>query len=514
MTEAAADQANRTGPAIRSAWAVPAGIFAAALVVLFGVYWSTWISIVDLWAHSATFTHGYLIVPVALWLAWRKRARLATMVPMPDARGLILLLGLTFIWAFAEVAEINAAWQFAWVAMIPALVWTLWGSAILRQLAFPLFYLFFAVPFGEFLIPALQDFTALFTVTSLRLTGIPVLWEGRYFYIPSGSFEVADACSGTRYLIASVALGAMFAHLTYRTWPRRLLFMVAAVVVPILANGLRAYGIVMLAHLSDYQLATGVDHFVYGWVFFGVVIALLFWVGGFFRQEPAPEPVTTLRAPVETPPVPRQLAIMGLAILGLVIAPALLAMDDDTPASPPTSLTLPTGRNGWEGPLETRDTWQPVFPGARTFARAEYRKSGQRVSVYVALFAGRGAQGKMISVTNTLFDPEVGRRISESENLIELPESSSWPVQAMKFTWENSPRLLWQWYEIGGTAATNPLSAKFYETRARLLRDHSGSRVVVLMAEGDVDADGTADVLQDFLAANLSGLRAPAGEGL
>ncbi len=48
-----------------------------------------------------------------------------------------------------------------------------------------------------------------------------------------------------------------------------------------LANTLRAYIIVMLGHFSDMKVATGADHLIYGWVFFGLVMFLLFWIGGF-----------------------------------------------------------------------------------------------------------------------------------------------------------------------------------------------------------------------------------------
>ena len=78
---------------------------------------------------------------------------------------------------------------------------------MVRRILFPLAYLLFAVPLGDFLVGPLQDVTAVFTVWALQLTGIPVYLEGRFFYIPTGAFEVAEACSGIRYLIASLALG-------------------------------------------------------------------------------------------------------------------------------------------------------------------------------------------------------------------------------------------------------------------------------------------------------------------
>ena len=102
--------------------------------------------------------------------------------------------------------------------------------------------------------------------------------------IPRGDFEVAKACSGIRYLIASVSLGTFYAYLTYQSWGRRLLFVSMAIALPILANGLRAYGIVMIAHFTNMKHAVGVDHLIYGWLFFGVLMFVLFWVGGRYAQ--------------------------------------------------------------------------------------------------------------------------------------------------------------------------------------------------------------------------------------
>ena len=141
------------------------------------------------------------------------------------------------------------------------------------------------MPFGEALIPPLIDFTADFTVTALQLTGIPVYREGSFFTIPSGNWSVVEACSGLRYLIASFTLGALYAYLTYRSLKRRLIFIALSVIVPIIANGVRAYLIVMTGHLSDMSLAVGIDHLIYGWVFFGLVMLLLFWAGSFWRED-------------------------------------------------------------------------------------------------------------------------------------------------------------------------------------------------------------------------------------
>src|SRR3546814_15934844 len=73
-----------------------------------------------------------------------------------------------------------------------------------------------------------------------------------------------------------------------RSWRRRLFFIALSVVVPIAANGIRAYGIILLAHLSDYRLAVDVDHVLYGLAFLIIVTLILLGIVVLLRErEPA-----------------------------------------------------------------------------------------------------------------------------------------------------------------------------------------------------------------------------------
>jgi len=254
---------------------------AALLLVLAAVvllYHATFWSMLELWSRSQTFAHGFLIVPISAWLAWRRRTQLAALAPRPSPAGMLLLALLGLAWLLADAANVQVVEQYAATAMLPACVLAILGWQAVRLLAFPLAYLFLAVPFGEVFLEPLIDFTAAFTVTALQWTGVPVFRDGNNFSLPSGNWSVVEACSGLRYLIAALALGALFAHLHFHSTRQRLAILAAALLVPIVANGVRAYLIVMLGHLSNMRLAVGVDHLVYGWLFFGVVALLLFWI--------------------------------------------------------------------------------------------------------------------------------------------------------------------------------------------------------------------------------------------
>ncbi|HAY10738.1 MAG TPA: exosortase A, partial [Thauera sp.] len=151
--------------------------------------------------------------------------------------------------------------------------------------------------FGEFMFPSMMDWTANFIIWAVRASGVPVYAEGYNLVIPSGRWEVVEGCSGVRYLMASVVVGSLFAYLNYTSTRRRLIFVAASIVLPVFANWLRAYGIVMLGHLTDNKLAAGADHLIYGWVFFGIIIMILFWVGSRWQEPEESAPA----APVSTP---------------------------------------------------------------------------------------------------------------------------------------------------------------------------------------------------------------------
>src|SRR6266581_6001215 len=230
----------------RRAW--PLALAACIVSILWIIAWygSTGLAMVSIWARSDTFAHGFIVLPIALWLVWRVRARIAAVTPHPSWWVLAPIAAAGFAWLMGELAAVNAVSQSAFTALLVLTVPAVLGTRVARVIAFPLGFMFFAVPIGEFLMPQLMSWTADFTVLALTLTGIPVYREGLQFVIPSGYWSVAEACSGVRYLIASLMVGTLYAYLVYRSPRRRLVFVGVSILVPIVANWLRAYMIVMI----------------------------------------------------------------------------------------------------------------------------------------------------------------------------------------------------------------------------------------------------------------------------
>ena len=477
-----------------SATAVPlsrqaAGLLALALLAPFLLYFGTVRSIVSIWNSSETFAHGYVILPISLWLIWRRRANFALYPPKPYAPALLLLAGLGAGWLAAQLGEVQVVAQYTFVAMFPAAALALLGPRLAGSLAFPLLFLLFAVPFGEVFVGPLIQFTADFTVWAVRATGIPVLRSGTRFELPTGNWSVVEACSGVRYLISSITLGCLYAYLTYRSTARRALFIGLSVIVPIVANGLRAYMIVMIGHLSGMELATGVDHIIYGWLFFGLVMFVMFWIGSYWREDTSGPAEAGGAAPLRiagdgaTPP---RLAATVAAVLALCAAwPAAALVGERANHNPATvrfdrlDLALPQA-------AEFTD-WKPAYlePDARL--HRVYRQGALPVGLTVLYYRNQGKDKTLISSVNRLAGYEdawhevdgAGRTEALGGRPLALRESV---LRAQG----RAPLLVWSFKWIGGHYTSSDYQGKLWQAASKaLLRGDDGAAVMLAVPYDD-----------------------------
>jgi exosortase A len=486
-------------------WIVSLAMLAVSLACLVGWYWGTAASMVEQWRSNETFAHGFLIVPISVWLIWERRKNLSLLRPQPTPWPLLLMAGVGFGWLLADLAEVQVVRQYAFVLMIPLAVWTILGNRVARAITFPLVFLIFAVPFGEFLLPPLMQFTADFAIAALRLTGIPVYREGLFFTIPTGSWSVVEACSGLRYLIASITLGCLYAYLTYRSWKYRLIFVGLSFVVPLIANGLRAYLIVMIGHLSNMQLAVGVDHLIYGWLFFGLVMLLLFWAGSFWREDldlHAAEVSKELAANFAGPaPIAKILTVAIAAALLPALWPAYAARVERKAESAPTTVLHAPTVAGWQLTSSPAFIFTPNYLHPRATMDLWYEKNGQRVGLFIAYYNNQNQEVKLVSSQNKLVtskDQEWGAIGFTSRPLAQ----GAFHVQANETHLRGSKGqlLVWDWLWVDGKFINNPYLAKWLQAKARLLGGGDDGAVIVLYAPFETKRETASEVMQAFLS--------------
>ncbi|BDT68812.1 hypothetical protein os1_29990 [Comamonadaceae bacterium OS-1] len=480
------------------------------------LFWNTFSGMVSIWARSETFTHGFLVFPIVVWLIWRKRSSIRFRLPRPSFFCLIPIVFLSIVWLLGDLVAINSITQLAATGLIVFLVFAVFGSSITSVIAFPLAFLFFSVPLGEFLLPLLMEWTAKFTVIAIRLSGVPVYQEGLQFVISSGSWSVVEACSGVRYLISSVMIGTLYAYLNYRSLNRRLIFICVSIVVPVLANWMRAYFIVMLGHFSENRLAVGFDHLIYGWVFFGVVIMLMFLIGGRWAEDSAIEenrPVATLVNTDSRPPVFWVISLLIAVGVAIPIGWGKFILSQNNLTVP--HLNLPENFSStWKRADNKLINLKPNYQGSSADIGRIYEKNSLYSGVYVAYYRNQNYESKLVSSENTIFgtkNKEWLRTGGEDYFFYGLTD----PLTVRVTNWkglgipdENAEIRLqtWQFYWVNGVFTSNDYVAKIYGAVQRLLGGGDDSAIILLYSKDD--GNGLAKrSMEEFLKDNCADLR-------
>ncbi|WP_428486042.1 exosortase A [Rhodopila sp.] len=276
------------------------------------------------WIDSTAYNHCFLIIPIALFLLRERRSDLAGIAPRPIPVVALLAIPVALVWLVAERLGIMEGRQLAVVSFAELLFLAVLGRRLWWMASGPLLYLYFLVPFGGFLTPKLQDATTFFIRHGLDSLGVPAYIDGYIIEIPQGTFFVAEACAGLRFLIASVAFGCLYALMMYRSPVRRGVFIMVSIIVPIIANGFRGLGIVYLGYILGSAQAAAADHIIYGWIFFSAVILVLIMLGLPFREDDTPSPPNHVPPEQTTRSGSAFAAVAGVVVLA-ALAPMLTA---------------------------------------------------------------------------------------------------------------------------------------------------------------------------------------------
>ncbi len=473
------------------------------LIVLFAPDWR---AMALQWWGSSTYNHILLVPPILGWLVAQRRHELVQLRPVPWWPALVAFAGAAFLWLLGDFAGLAVVRQLAVVIMAQASLAAIMGPQVVAGLLFPLCYMLFLVPMGDEMIPFLQTLTARLTMAFLRLAQVPATNAGVFITTPAGYFEVAEACSGVKFLIAMIAYGALVANVCFLRWRRRAAFMAVSVIVPVLANGLRAFGTIWIAGWYGLSFASSFDHVFYGWVFFAVVMALCMAVGWRFFDRRVDLPMIDPLA-IAADPRLRWLSTLQASprvILAVMLALVLGFLGWSRAAdllSAPLPQRLPEPQvTGWilTG-AEDRTPWVPLHGGSDGHLRLRYRNAaGDTVDVALAIYANQG-DGRAAGGFGQGALPLGGRWSWEraaqpvgvaKSDLIQVPGDGPDPER----------RLCLTWYRSGSLLTGSNLALRLHAMTDHLLLRREVTAVLIVSASNRLNRDPAAAV-GAFLAA-------------
>ncbi len=480
MTLSGAMGADRIRP---GHWAYHLALLGAAALMVLWLFWRDATHLFDIWWTSTTYGHCLFIGPVVGWLVWQRRGELAQLTPAAWWPGLILVAGGGLLWLLGESATVALIRQLGLIATLEGLVITLLGPMVARGLLFPLAYAWFLVPFGEELEKPLQQVTVSIVMPLLDWSGIPATNDGVLIHAGRYWFEVAEACSGSKFVLAMVVFATLVANLCFRSPVRRAVFVIVSLIVPVIANGIRAWGTIFAADKTSIEVAGGVDHIIFGWVFFALVMAAVLAIGWQFfdrsPDDPAFDPAR-LQGGAGRRIDPLLAAVLAVAITA--VFPSWSAFAGSRAAPLPVHMALPEVP-GWT-PVAQQSVWRPDYPGADAVLQRAYRDvHGHQVDLAVAVFSHQREGGKLGAFgTGVIHGADRWLRVAD---LGRIAGGDAMHMMATSANGQTQNRDVATWYRIGDTLTPDMRRVKIETMKARLLGQRQMAVAVHVVSEGD-----------------------------
>jgi len=460
------------------------GLLLAAIVVVTGIAWPTVREMLHIWWRLSAYNYCFFILPIAGYMAWERRERLAGLTFTPFWPGLVAVGGFAAVWLLAHGGSIMEGEQLAYVGIVQGLMLTILGRRIFRAQLLPITYLWLLAPTGSFLLPNLQAVASRLTAFLLHFTSIPFYNEGFYFQLPVGLFYIAPGCAGLNFLLAALALSIVYADLMYAGWRRKVICILIWLGVAVLANGVRIFAILALAQISDMQLAIVDDHLLYGWGFFFLILMGLMLAGQRFSNMPSRP---AMRAHIDWMPAgttqPGSLVAATLSsvlLAGVITGYGQLAFSSGVPVGG-LSLMAPPAAGEWIAGVA------PGYPDG-SFSNADSRqiwrfdKGAGSATLFAAYYAAQWDGHEAVMDNENIFD---GKPVKISRRAFPAPIVHGAPrkvAEEIVSTRHNDLRV-WRWYCVGDHFTQREIEVRMRTALDRLFFRDSSVTVFTLYTQ-------------------------------
>ena len=352
-------------------------------------------------------------------MIYDRRSQLKRLVPNTNYTAVILLIPAGLLWLAAAIVNVEVVQSVALLMLVMAIVWASFGSQLGRVLAFPILYIIFALPVWFPLSPVLQNLTADAVFWLVRVIEIPALREENMIILSSGRLSIEEACSGLRYLLASLTLGTLYAYLNYQSLRSRVIIVLISAGAAVLANIVRVFIIVYLAYETDMQHPLVADHLTFGWYIFSGLIFLLLVIDLLVHRAIV-QPKVINKTEKGTPALPNQ-TLASKNIVGsvffvtffaiLISTGPMMVMWSNSQSSPEkiSYNNLLSQVDGAWTVMDIADDWTPVYHGADTLKVTFQGNEDKEVHLFLGVYAAQRQGYELVNDLNSISDGKIWR---------------------------------------------------------------------------------------------------------
>jgi exosortase D (VPLPA-CTERM-specific) len=504
------------------------GLFAALLLAGLPLFWMGFVSLASAWS-TAEYSHGPLIPLISLYLFLRE-LRIA---PLPDASpgprwpGIVVIVGSLLVAGLGNLMRVPDIITYAFIIWVAGVVLVAfgWRRGITHML--PVFHLIFMLPLPQFLYWKLtiflQGVSSQLGVWFVERAGVPVFLEGNVIDLGVYKLQVAEACSGLRYLFPILSFSYLFAIL-YRgpLWHKAVLLLTAAPLT-VLMNSFRIGVIGVMVNHYGIEQAEGFLHFFEGWVVFLICVALLFLLA-ILLQRFAPNPLSLTEAIdldfegfgrifTRIFRVRATVAMLAAVLLTGAASAAwqfLPARQIEVLNRDPLAL-YPRSVDGWSGYTTQLTPDIEKVLAADDYLNAFYQKPGEDdlVSFFVAYY-NKQTEGQGIHSPEVCLPTGGWEVFSMEATPVDMTAVGYGMIDANRAVIQKgtSKQLVYYWFEGRGKRMSNDFQAKMSVLRDSLTigrTDGALVRFVTPIGPDEAEADADARILR-FMEQSLKSL--------
>jgi exosortase D (VPLPA-CTERM-specific) len=475
------------------------------------------------WFDIPEYSHGVLIPPVAAFLIWQQKDRLER-VPFTGSWagvGLILIGGLILL--AGQIGTVYTLVQFAYVLTLCGLILSFLGWSPFRLISMPLLILLFMIPFPQFVLAnlstKLQLLSSQIGVWFIRLFDISVFVEGNVIDLGGYKLQVAEACSGLRYLFPLMTLGFLMAYFYKGALWKRIVLFLSSIPITVIMNSLRIGVIGITVDRWGTEMAEGFLHEFQGWVVFMVSASVMLaeiavfnrighesgtWRELFGVEFPARSPPG---ARIERRAVPTPFVAACIALTAFICVSLLVPRPTEVFPPRENFLDFPMKLGAWSG---QRDSLEGVYLDQLKlddYVLANYVDgTGSPVNVYIAYYNSQRKGESVHSPRSCLPGGGWQMRDFDQRTLSGVMIGGA-PLRINRTLIElgNDRQLVYYWFQQRGRVITNEFNVKWYLFWDALTRHRTdGALVRLIVALPKSANEANADLRLTDMAAQIA----------
>jgi len=452
---------------VYSAWSAVVFVILASILSL----WESWSSLAEVWSQRAAYSHGYVIALVSIGLILRLRTTLRAEQPQPQITSVWLLAVLLLGWMIMRLSGIQIGELLLLPLILLSTIYAVAGWHVSKQLIFPLFFLYFAIPIwhsGNFI---LQWITVQAVEELIRAAGFLAYIEGNYVFLSSGTFEIADGCSGIGFFISAIAISTLYSYLYLQSHYRRFMLVLIGTALGIVMNWLRIFIIIYAGYKTDMQhyLVT-VDHSNFGWVIFALMLVPFFIIARRLEMaevnipeinEDAVRDRSNNNSQAGIPCYVPVLVVTTIMLLGAAAYEKFRAMPIEVAS---VSICTPVSSQTWVHGAGVQVDWSPVYIGPREELIAGYNNGSHTVTAYINMYVGQSQGAELIGYENHIEGSGIWKQTKSTIKDIEISSNDTLRVREIILESNNGKkRVVYYWYQVGGHRIVRDIQAKLYQ---------------------------------------------------